>query len=114
MLLSSHIFVEVENLTDRLSIIRDGKNVESGPLSRLQGQARTSIHAAFERVPTPADLSSLRDVHIDGNRLTATADASKVGDAMTLLAPYGLAASSATVALLTTGIVGFRRWDTAG
>lgn len=91
VLLSSHILAEVENLADRLSIIRDGKIVETGTLSELQGQARTSIHATLKRVPTAAELSSLHNVHIDGHRLTATADANKVGDAMTLLAPYGLA-----------------------
>ncbi len=91
VLLSSHILAEVETLADRLSIIRDGKIVETGTLTELQDQARTSIHATLDRVPETTALSSLHDVHLDGNRLTATADASRVGDAMTLLAPYGLA-----------------------
>ncbi len=92
VLLSSHILAEVETLADRLSIIRDGKIVETGTLTELQGQARTSIHATLDRAPEAAALTSLHDVHLDGNRLTATADANRVGDAMTLLAPYGLAA----------------------
>lgn len=91
VLLSSHILAEVETLADRLSIIRDGKIVETGTLTELQGQARTSIHATLERVPEAAELASLHDVRLDGNRLTASADANRVGDAMTLLAPYGLA-----------------------
>ncbi|QZY51968.1 ABC transporter ATP-binding protein [Leucobacter tenebrionis] len=90
VLLSSHILAEVESLADRLSIIRDGRIVETGTLAELQGQARTSIHATLERVPRPAELASLHDVRLDGNRLTATADANRVGEAMTLLAPYGL------------------------
>lgn len=92
VLLSSHILAEVETLADRLSIIRDGKIVETGTLTELQGHARTSIHATLERIPDLAALDSLHDVHLDGNRLTATADASSVGDAMTLLTPFGLAA----------------------
>ena len=91
VLLSSHILAEVESLADRLSIIREGKIVETGTLTELQSQARTSIHATLDRVPAGVDLASLHDVHLDGNRLTATADASRVGEAMTLLAPYGLA-----------------------
>ena len=90
VLLSSHILAEVETLADRLSIIRDGRIVESGTLAGLQGQARTSIHATLERVPQTTELASLHDVRLDGNRLTATADANRVGEAMTLLAPYGL------------------------
>lgn len=91
VLLSSHILAEVESLADQLSIIRDGKIVETGTLQELQGQARTSIHATLERVPAAAELAALHDVHLDGAKLTATADADNIGDAMTLLAPYGLA-----------------------
>jgi len=91
VLLSSHILSEVESLGDRLSIIRDGRIVETGTLPQLQGRARTSIRATLERVPGRSALASLRDVHLDGARLTATADADKIGAAMTLLAPYGLA-----------------------
>jgi ABC-2 type transport system ATP-binding protein len=91
VLLSSHILAEAENLADTLSIIRDGKVVETGTLIELRGQARTSIHATLDRVPEEAALSSLHDVHLDGGKLTAMVDADKIGDAMTLLAPYGLA-----------------------
>lgn len=91
VLLSSHILAEVETLADRLSIIRDGKTVETGTLTELRGQARTSIHATLERVPSLAELASLHDVHLDGDRLSAQADADRVGEAVTLLAQYGLA-----------------------
>lgn len=91
VLLSSHILAEVETLADRLSIIRDGKVVETGTLRQLQSHSRTSIHATLERAPEAAALSTLHDVHLDGNRLTATADSDRIGAAMTLLAPYGLA-----------------------
>ncbi|GAA3934721.1 ABC transporter ATP-binding protein [Microbacterium soli] len=91
VLLSSHILAEVETLADRLSIIRDGRIVETGTLGEMRAQARTTIRARLERIPVAADLASLHDVHLDGGRLTATADADRIGDAMTLLAPYGLA-----------------------
>jgi len=92
VLLSSHILAEAESLADRLSIIRDGRIVETGTLADLRGHVRTSIRATLERVPARAALADLHDVHLDGTRLTATADAGKIGDAMTQLAPFGLAA----------------------
>jgi polyether ionophore transport system ATP-binding protein len=45
VLLSSHILAEVEALCDRVSIIRDGKTVESGTLSELRHLTRTTIEA---------------------------------------------------------------------
>lgn len=90
LLLSSHILAEVESLADRLSIIRDGRIVETGTLAQLRGKARTTIHATFTRVPEASALSSLHDVRIDGNKLTATADADKIGEAMKILTGYGL------------------------
>jgi ABC-2 type transport system ATP-binding protein len=45
VLLSSHILAEVEALCDRVSIIRDGKTVESGTLTDLRHLTRTTIEA---------------------------------------------------------------------
>ena len=45
ILLSSHILAEAEALSDRVSIIRDGRYVESGTLSELRHLTRTSITA---------------------------------------------------------------------
>ena len=45
VLLSSHILAEVEALCDRVSIIRDGKTVESGTLTELRHLTRTTIEA---------------------------------------------------------------------
>jgi ABC-2 type transport system ATP-binding protein len=45
VLLSSHILAEVEALCDRVSIIRDGKTVETGTLQELRHLTRTTIEA---------------------------------------------------------------------
>jgi ABC-2 type transport system ATP-binding protein len=95
VLLSSHILSEVESLADRLSIIRDGVIVQSGTISDLRDRTRTTIHAALDRLPAPADLPVLGDVRIDGNRLTATIDSASIGEAMSVLTGYGI--SSLTV-----------------
>jgi len=91
VLLSSHILSEVETLADRLTIIRDGKAVETGTFAELQGHARTSVRATLQRTPTRDVLGALHDVHLEGRRLSATVDAARIGEAMTLLAPFGLA-----------------------
>lgn len=90
VLLSSHILTEVESLADRLSIIRDGVVVQSGTIGDLRGRTRTTIHAALERMPGPADTPDLGDIHIDGDRLTATVDSAAIGEAMSLLTGYGI------------------------
>lgn len=90
VLLSSHIMAEVETLADRLSIIREGVIVESGTLAQLRGHTRTTIHAELGTVPNSEQLSVLRDVHFDGNRLTATVDSDRISDAMAALMPCGL------------------------
>src|SRR6478735_986241 len=45
VLLSSHILSEVEELCDRVSIIRKGRTVESGSLADLRHLTRTSVTA---------------------------------------------------------------------
>ncbi|GIG39155.1 ABC transporter ATP-binding protein [Cellulomonas phragmiteti] len=90
VLLSSHILAEVESLADRLSIIRDGRVVQSGTLADLRGRTRTTIHATLARTPDATTLATLGSARLDGDRLTATVDPTRVGDAMAALTPYGL------------------------
>ncbi|MYX40143.1 ABC transporter ATP-binding protein [Streptomyces sp. SID8499] len=103
VLLSSHILSEVEALADRISIIRDGKVVETGTLDQLRGHARTGIRAVLERLPDAPDPAAalasagvLLDVRLEGRKLAADVDSARLTEAMTALAPYGFA--SLTVA----------------
>ena len=61
VLLSSHILAEVERLADRVSIIRSGRNVQSGTLTELRTLTRTTV-VAETRIPV-TDLASLPGVH---------------------------------------------------
>src|SRR5690606_13514787 len=45
VLLSSHILAQVEELADRISIIRQGKIVQSGSLTEMRHMTRTTIEA---------------------------------------------------------------------
>jgi ABC-2 type transport system ATP-binding protein len=49
VLLSSHLLDEVEALCDRVTIIRDGKVVESGSLAELRHLSRTAISVELTR-----------------------------------------------------------------
>ncbi len=61
VLLSSHIFAEVERLADRVTIIRDGATVESGTIAELRHLTRTQVTTV---VDSGADgLASLPGVH---------------------------------------------------
>jgi ABC-2 type transport system ATP-binding protein len=70
VLLSSHILSEVEALCDRVTIIRDGKTVESGPLSELRHLTRTSVATELGREPVGlAELPGVHDLRVDGRRV---------------------------------------------
>src|SRR5690606_18241250 len=61
VLLSSHILAEVEKLCDRVSIIRDGRTVESGTLEELRHLTRTRI--SVRTAAPPAELDRFEGVH---------------------------------------------------
>jgi polyether ionophore transport system ATP-binding protein len=61
VLLSSHVLAEVEALCDRITIIRDGRAVETGTLAEMRHLTRTTIKA--ELVGSPDGLANLPGVH---------------------------------------------------
>ena len=60
ILLSSHILAEAEALSDRVTIIRDGRTVETGTLAELRHLTRTSVEA---ELAAPARLDDVPGVH---------------------------------------------------
>ncbi|MFC3997380.1 ATP-binding cassette domain-containing protein [Nocardiopsis sediminis] len=61
VLLSSHILGEVEALCDRVTIVRDGRTVDTGTLAELRHLTRTAIRA---ELAGPSDgLAGLPGVH---------------------------------------------------
>jgi ABC-2 type transport system ATP-binding protein len=91
VLLSSHILSEVEALCERVTIIRDGKTVESGTLSDLRHLSRTSISAELERTPVGlAGLPSVHDLRVEGNRVRCQVDATGLDGLLRHLTPFGV------------------------
>jgi ABC-2 type transport system ATP-binding protein len=65
ILLSSHLLAEAEALADRVTIIRQGKTVETGTLAEMRHLTRISVEA---ELAAPAALDGMPGVHV----LTAT------------------------------------------
>jgi ABC-2 type transport system ATP-binding protein len=91
VLLSSHILAEVEHLCDRVSIIRSGRNVESGSLAELRHLTRTSITADLASVPEGLDrLPGVHDVDIDGHRVQLEVDTTRLDAVLDALQTGGV------------------------
>jgi ABC-2 type transport system ATP-binding protein len=91
VLLSSHILAEAEALSDRVSIIRGGRVVESGSLDDLRHLRRTSVVADLRREPDDlAGLVGLHDLSIDGLRVTCEVDADALDDLLQVLGRAGV------------------------
>ncbi|MEI6360915.1 MAG: ABC transporter ATP-binding protein [Actinomycetes bacterium] len=61
VLLSSHIFAEVERLADQVTIIRDGTTVESGTIVQLRHLTRTQVTVVLDS--GIGELASMPGVH---------------------------------------------------
>lgn len=87
VLLSSHILGEVEALCDRMSIIRDGRIVESGPLDDLRHLTRTTVSLRTSQpVAGLAKLPGLHDLQIEGLHATFDLEAGHLDGLVALLA----------------------------
>jgi len=91
VLLSSHILSEVEALCDRVSIIREGRVVESGSLAEMRHLTRTSIDAELENPPSGlADLQGVHDLKVDGNHVRCEVDTSDLDATLRQLTGSGV------------------------
>ena len=91
VLLSSHILSEAEALSDRVSIIRAGKVVETGKLEQLRHLTRTSVTADVTTVPQGLELlTGVHDVVVAGQRVSAQVEPSGLAPLMQALTAAGL------------------------
>jgi ABC-2 type transport system ATP-binding protein len=93
VLLSSHILAEVEQLCDRVSIVRKGRTVETGTLADLRHLTRTTV-VAETRVPAAgiAQVPGTHRVDVTGGRVSFDVDTADLGEAIAALGGYGLLA----------------------
>ena len=97
VLLSSHIFAEVERLADRVTIIRDGVTVEAGTIAELRHLTRSQVTVVLDGgVDGLAALPGVHDLRrLDGHITFAVDDAElpAVLSAVARLRPRSLVAN---------------------
>ena len=91
VLLSSHILAEVEALCDRVSIIRDGRTVETGTLADMRHLTRTSIIAELAGPPNGlANSDLIHDLKMDGHKVRFDVETKALNDVLKQLSQVGV------------------------
>ncbi|MEU9457713.1 ATP-binding cassette domain-containing protein [Streptomyces sp. NPDC058322] len=97
ILLSSHILSEVETLCDRVSIIRQGRTVETGSLADMRHLTRTNISAELAAAPDGlARLPGVHDLDVQGLRVTLQVDTDKLDAVLKSLTASGVRTLTST------------------
>jgi polyether ionophore transport system ATP-binding protein len=91
VLLSSHILAEVEALCDRVTIIREGRAVETGTLRDLRHLTRTTVQAELAGPPVGLDtLPGVHDLDVRDTRVRFDVDSGALDAALRHLADAGV------------------------
>src|SRR5882757_5494333 len=91
VLLSSHVLAEVEALCDRVSIIRNGRTVESGTLAELRHLTRTSITAELGSALSGVDtMTGVHDYSAQGHKVQFEVDTAELDAVLRKLTEFGV------------------------
>jgi ABC-2 type transport system ATP-binding protein len=90
ILLSSHILAEAEALSDRVTIIRAGRAVETGTLAELRHLTRNLVDAELAGPVSLAGLPGVHDLVTDGSRLRCEVDQAALNEVLARLTSAGV------------------------
>ena len=90
VLLSSHILAEAEALSDRVTIIRDGRAVETGTLAEMRHLTRNLVDAELAGPVSLDGLPGVHDLVTDGPRLRCEVDQGALNDVLARLTSAGV------------------------
>jgi len=91
VLLSSHILAEVEKLCDRVTIIREGRAVETGTLDEMRHFTRTAIVVSTVRPITGLhDIDGVHDVVVDADDVRFDVDSIALDATIRHLSSFGI------------------------
>jgi ABC-2 type transport system ATP-binding protein len=89
VLLSSHILAQVEELADRVSIIRQGEIVQSGTLAEMRHMTRTTIEADTSRPVVGLErMPGIHDLEATDGRVRFAVDGDYLDDAVRALSQF--------------------------
>jgi len=91
VLLSSHILSEVETLCERVTIVREGRTMETGTLDELRHLSRTFIRAELASSPAAMkDMSGIQDLVVSDNNVQFSIDNDAIDSALQALVKIGV------------------------
>lgn len=90
VLLSSHILAEVEKLCDTVTIIRAGKDVESGTLSQLRHLTRSTVTASLRNPAVVSSAPGVHDFTVENGHVRFDVDNTEIASVLRLLADAGV------------------------
>ena len=88
VLLSSHVLAEVEAVCDYVSIVREGRLIETGSLSSMRHLSRTTLVVKLQTMAP--DLPGLHDIVRTGQVLQASVETDAIPEVMSSLVTYGI------------------------
>jgi ABC-2 type transport system ATP-binding protein len=97
VLLSSHILAEVEALADRVTIIRNGRTVETGTLAELRHLSRNAIHVHTKKPITGLKtMAGVHDPKVEKDRAAFDVDNVDIGTVMNHLTKFEIISLTST------------------
>jgi len=90
ILLSSHILSEAEALSDRVTIIRDGRAVETGTLAEMRHLTRNFVDAELAAPVSLDGVPGVHDLDVQGARIRCQVDHAALTDVLARLTAVGI------------------------
>lgn len=91
ILLSSHILSEVEKLCDKVSIIREGKIIESGSLEDLRHLTRNRMTIQTEKpIENLSEVPGIHDVEERDGLIHFHVDSEELDNIIKYISPFGI------------------------
>lgn len=91
VLLSSHILSEVEAACDRVTIINEGRTVESGSLSEMRHLSQTAVRAELaDPAISVAELLGVHSAAVEGNVFTCNVETGHFDGLLAALSGHGV------------------------
>ncbi|MFI8568235.1 ATP-binding cassette domain-containing protein [Rhodococcus sp. NPDC078407] len=91
VLLSSHILSEVDALCSSVTIVKDGRTVDTGTLASMRHLTRTTLSVTVDRAPDDLHtVTGVSAVSVDGSTITCTVENEALPSVLRVLADAGV------------------------